>query len=73
MDFTAIGTTANLGARLESVAEPGYPCISRQTQFEVGDRFLYREGNPRELTLKGIGTQQFWDVIGRAPASQKPG
>jgi class 3 adenylate cyclase/Tfp pilus assembly protein PilF len=66
MDFTAIGTTANLGARLESMAEPGYPCISSQTHFEVGPRFLYREGNPRELTLKGIGTQRCWDVVSRA-------
>jgi class 3 adenylate cyclase/Tfp pilus assembly protein PilF len=73
MDYTAIGTTANLGARLESAAEPGYPCISRQTHFEVGNRFLYREGNPRELTLKGIGPQQLWDVIGRAPALHKSG
>jgi class 3 adenylate cyclase len=31
MDYTAIGTTVNLGARLESLAEPGVPCISRRT------------------------------------------
>jgi class 3 adenylate cyclase len=32
MDYTAIGTTANLGAPLESIAERGHPCISRQTR-----------------------------------------
>jgi class 3 adenylate cyclase/Tfp pilus assembly protein PilF len=68
MDFTAIGTTANLGARLESAAEPGYPCISQQTHFEVGERFLYRPGNPRTVVLKGLGTHQVWDVDRRATA-----
>jgi adenylate cyclase len=35
MDYTALGTTTNLGARVEAVAEPGFPCISRQTYDEV--------------------------------------
>jgi class 3 adenylate cyclase len=66
MDYTAIGTTANLGARLESVAEPGLPCISWQTHELVRDRFVYKEGSPRTLDLKGLGDQQMWDVVGWA-------
>jgi class 3 adenylate cyclase len=71
MEFTAIGTTVNLGVRLETAAEPGYPCISQQTHFEVGERFVYRQGNPRTVALKGIGTQQVWDVDGRATAKRQ--
>src|SRR5207237_3567487 len=41
MDYTAIGTTANLGARLESEAEPGFPCISRETYELVQTRFTF--------------------------------
>jgi class 3 adenylate cyclase len=65
MDYTAIGTTANLGARLETVAEPGHPCISRQTRDLVRDRFRYKEGSPRVVDLKGLGKQEVWDVAGR--------
>jgi class 3 adenylate cyclase len=68
MDYTAIGTTVNLGARLESAAEPGFPCISRRTYDEVRGRFRYREGCPRLVVAKGLedlGEQQVWDVAGR--------
>jgi class 3 adenylate cyclase len=66
MDYTAIGTAVNLGARLEAVAEPGYPCISWQTYQAVRDRFTYRDGHPRTIELKGLGMQQMWDVAGQA-------
>lgn len=66
MDFTAIGTTANLGARLESAAQPNVPCISAQTHEQVRDRFIYKLGNPRRMELKGLGEQEMWDVVGRA-------
>jgi class 3 adenylate cyclase len=66
MDFTAIGTTANLGARLEGQAAPGRPCISRQTYELVRDRFRYAPGSPRALSLKGLGEHLVWDVVGRA-------
>jgi class 3 adenylate cyclase len=65
MDFTALGTTANLGARLEALAEPGLPCISRGTYDLVRERFVFREGSPRKKELKGIGEQELWDVVGR--------
>jgi adenylate cyclase len=66
MDYTAIGTTANLGARLESMAEPGLPCICAQTHALVRDRFVYKEARGRTAPLKGIGDQQMWDVVGWA-------
>jgi class 3 adenylate cyclase len=69
MSFTAIGTTVNLGARLEAEATPGSPCISRKTYEEVRGRFRYAEGCPRLVRPKGLeelGEQQVWDVIGGA-------
>ena len=67
MDYTAIGTTVNLGARLEGLAEPGFPCISRRTYDEVRGRFRYRECSPRLIVPKGLedlGEQPVWDVAG---------
>jgi hypothetical protein len=32
----------------------------------VRGRFVYKEGSPRTLDLKGLGDQQMWDVIRRA-------
>jgi len=66
MDFTAIGTTANLGARLEGAAEPGFPCICRNTHNTVGDRFHYKDANGRAIAARGIYSEQVWDVVGPA-------
>jgi class 3 adenylate cyclase len=66
MDFTAIGTTANLAARLQTEAEPGMPCISRETHEKTQDHFIFKEDHPRSLNLKGLGVQQAWDVVGRS-------
>jgi class 3 adenylate cyclase len=63
MDFTAIGTTANLAARLQSEAEPGWPCISRTTYEQVKDKFAFKSETPRTVSLKGLGQQEAWDVI----------
>jgi adenylate cyclase len=68
MDYTAIGTTVNLGARLESLAEPGFPCISSRTHDDVRGRFCYRDGSPRFVIPKGLeelGELPVWDVAGR--------
>jgi len=62
MDYTAIGTAVNRGARLESVANAGFPCISRETYEEVRGRFRYLPDCPRTVDLKGLGQQQVWDV-----------
>lgn len=63
MDFTAIGTTANLAARLQNEAEPGLPCISRATFEQVQDKFIFRSVAPRLVSLKGLGQQEAWDVL----------
>ena len=66
IDFTAVGTTTNLAARLQSEAEPLVPCISRATFEEVGQRFTFKAGSPRRITPKGLTIQEVWDVAGRA-------
>ena len=65
MDFTAIGTTANLAARLQSEAEPGLPCISRATYEQVREGFVFKEEHARMVNLKGLGQQEAWDVVGQ--------
>ena len=69
MDYTAIGTTVNLGARLESEAEPGFPCISRRTYDEVRGHFLYREGSPRNRP-QGHGRTRRAAGLGRCSKTQ---
>jgi class 3 adenylate cyclase/predicted negative regulator of RcsB-dependent stress response len=65
MDFTAVGTTTNLAARLQSEAEPDLPCISRATYTQVQGHFICKEHNPRIVNLKGLGMQEAWDIVGR--------
>lgn len=79
MDYTAIGETVNMGARLEAAAiddasiapddEPrsSYPCISPTTHKHVNEHFIYSKNSPRTVELKGFGPHQVWDVIGRKP------
>jgi adenylate cyclase len=69
MDYTAIGTTANLASRIQSEGLPGLPCVSRATYEQVREQFVFREDNPRRIYLKGLGEHEAWDVIeeGRAP------
>jgi len=63
MDFTALGTTVNLAARLQPHAKPGQPCISEETHRRVQDEFLFRDSNPRTVHLKGLKPQRVWDVV----------
>jgi class 3 adenylate cyclase len=65
MDYTAIGTPANLAARIQSEAEPTSPCISREAHARVRDHFLFKPDNPRTVSLKGLGLEEVWDVVGR--------
>ena len=44
MDFTALGTTVNLAARLQTEAEPGWPCVCPATYEAVRDRFRFAGG-----------------------------
>jgi class 3 adenylate cyclase len=67
MDYTVIGNAANLGARLEAEAKPGWPCIAPATRQDVGDRFTYQDPPGRSVDLKSFGPQRVWDVTGRNP------
>ncbi|MBS2025534.1 MAG: tetratricopeptide repeat protein [Deltaproteobacteria bacterium] len=63
-DFTALGTTMNLGARIEPAAEVGVPCIGAATQALVGEAFECR--GPRVISAKGFSEPiEVWDVIAR--------
>lgn len=66
MDFTSIGSAANLAARLQAQAEPGRPCICSTTQNLVQGRFEFLSKGPRAVTAKGFGGAEVmvWDVAG---------
>ena len=64
MDFTAVGPTVNLAARLMRSAEEIGPCISQETYELVRHRFEFASGNPRRLDLRDIGWREVWDVLG---------
>jgi class 3 adenylate cyclase/tetratricopeptide (TPR) repeat protein len=65
IDFTAVGNTTNMAARLVDKAKSNLPCIDRETHNMVGDRFLFKEQEPRIVQLKGLGKHEVWDVMGR--------
>jgi len=56
MDYTAVGDTTNLAARLEAAAAPGSVLISQATQRLVASWFELRELGP--LTLRGVRRPQ---------------
>ena len=63
MDFTEIGDTVNVAARLEGVAGPGEIIITEQTRGHLGDRFMV---DPREpVKVKGKAEPiPIYNVIG---------
>ncbi len=63
IDFRAVGTTVNLAARLQNEAVPGMPCIAQATHDAVKQFFQFSNSRPRNVTLKGIGEVQCWDVL----------
>ena len=66
LDFTAVGPTTNLAARLQTEARPGMVCISEETFHRLQDGFTYEADGGRRATLKGIGDVRVWDVKERA-------
>ncbi|MFC1856909.1 adenylate/guanylate cyclase domain-containing protein [Thermodesulfobacteriota bacterium] len=56
MDYTAIGDTTNLAARLESSAEPGSILLSKETQRLVRDFFEFQSLG--KIDVKGKEEQQ---------------
>jgi class 3 adenylate cyclase len=71
VDFTAVGTTTNMAARLQNEGEPGVPCISASTYEEVRGRFRFKDGNPRNVFLKGLGDHPVWDVCEGLPGGSE--
>jgi class 3 adenylate cyclase/tetratricopeptide (TPR) repeat protein len=63
--FTAVGAACNLASRLMRQGDGELPCVSRETYELVRDRFDFKEGNPRTVDLKNIGSREVWDVVGR--------
>lgn len=64
MDYTGIGTTVNMAARIQSEGEVGLPCISSATYQLVRNDFAFRADAPRIVYLKGLGHVEVWDVTG---------
>ncbi|MBW1855874.1 MAG: AAA family ATPase, partial [Deltaproteobacteria bacterium] len=56
MDYTAIGNTTNLAARMESMAEPGTVLVSNNTYKRVKQHFEFTP--PSKKTIKGKETPQ---------------
>ncbi|MEK7879097.1 MAG: adenylate/guanylate cyclase domain-containing protein, partial [candidate division NC10 bacterium] len=62
MDYTAVGDTTNVAARLQQVADPGRIVISEATRRLVGGYFYTRSLG--DLTLKGRAEPvNAWEVI----------
>ena len=49
MEFTAIGDTVNVGARLEAIARPGQVLVTRATVERAGDTFEFVRIGPRKF------------------------
>lgn len=52
MDYSVIGDTVNIAARLEGVAEAGEVIITQQTRELIGDHFRLKELDP--VKVKGV-------------------
>jgi class 3 adenylate cyclase/tetratricopeptide (TPR) repeat protein len=52
MDYTAVGDTVNLGARMEQIAEPGTVYLTKSTYADVADYFECEDLGPREIKGK---------------------
>lgn len=63
LDFTAVGPTTNLAARLQTECRPGSVCIGEETWQRVKDLFTLDDHAGRIADLKGIGTMRVWDVL----------
>ncbi len=52
MDFTAIGDTINLAARMQQQADPGEILVSERTYRAVSDYFDFEDAGPQEVKGK---------------------
>jgi class 3 adenylate cyclase len=67
MDYTAIGDTTNLAARLQELAEPGAIWLSDATERLVRGRFVTEAVGPIQIKGRGEPVGAF-RVVGAAPA-----
>lgn len=65
MDFTEIGDTVNVAARLEGVAGPGEIIISRDTRKQLGDEFTLEVREPTRVKGKAKPIE-IYNVLGVA-------
>ena len=61
MDYTAVGDTTNLAARLEQMARPGSVLVSESTHNAIAGFFETRDLG--ELQLKGHAPVRAWEVL----------
>ena len=66
LDYTAVGDTTNLSARLESMAEPGTILVSERVFQNAKDHFLFDNGGQRIVKGKKTPVQVFLLVRERA-------
>lgn len=64
VDFTAVGPTTNLAARLQAEADAGEAvCVSEETYRSVEDVVQVKDPVGRLLSLKNMGEKRAWDVL----------
>ncbi len=66
LDYTAVGDTTNLAARLESMAEPGTILVSERVFQNAKDHFLFDNGGQRDVKGKTRPVQVYLLVRERA-------
>ncbi len=66
LDYTAVGDTTNLAARLESMAEPGTILVSERVFQNAKDQFLFDNGGQRDVKGKKEPVEVFLLVRERA-------
>ena len=64
MDYTAVGETTNLAARLQSECEQGTVCIAARTYERVKNEFRFKDTEGRLVKPKNFPDQAVWDVTG---------
>jgi len=70
-DYTAIGDSVNLAARLEKEAQAGQIIISQATRQAIGDRFPVRPADKGEVKVKGKRVPvQIYEVLWQRAESE---
>ncbi len=65
MDYTAVGDTVNLAARMEQMAEPGSVYVTEGTQRQVADYFEFDDLGPQDVKGKAQPVRVYRAVSAR--------